>query len=496
MTAMILRRFTLFVVLFVSIATASIQVLNNTELSEDEIQTLPRMTGIYVSVNDLARILSTHIYKNEERKKVVLYIGDHRIKISAESGYVIIDGEAFQMPVHAVGSAGDIYLPAEAFFTILRTTTLPGITYDSHKQTLEINITKFNINRLTIDEKANGTILRLRTGKYFNDGDISIFKHQNGWFYITINGGLVDAAELNRTETRGVIQQVTSDQMKESVQLAFKLRSDIEGYEFYQSHDPSEIVVTLRSPLSKSAARIKNVRNRWRMDTIVLDAGHGGKDGGTVGKYGTKEKDITLDITKRVGRLIEKKTHTKVVYTRDEDVFIPLWKRTKIANENNGKLFVSIHVNANPNRNIKGYETYLLRPGKTEDAIEVSSRENSVINLENTGKKKYESLKGENLIMATMAQAMFMKESEDLASAIQSELSKKITSKNRGVKQAGFYVLIGASMPNVLVEVGFLSNPSEEKKLKKSSYRQRIAEGIYTAILKFKKSREKVLAEG
>jgi N-acetylmuramoyl-L-alanine amidase len=182
------------------------------------------------------------------------------------------------------------------------------------------------------------------------------------------------------------------------------------------------------------------------------------------------------------------------VYTREEDVFVPLWKRTKIANESNGKLFVSIHANANPNRTIKGFETYLLSPGKNKDAVEVASRENSAIKLEEIN-GKYQRLTGENLIMATMAQSMFLKESEDLASIIQMELDKKLdSSPNRGIKQAGFYVLIGASMPNVLVEVGFVSNPQEEIKLTKASYRQKIAESIYNSIRIFKTSREKVLA--
>ena len=215
----------------------------------------------------------------------------------------------------------------------------------------------------------------------------------------------------------------------------------------------------LRAPLSKSAARIKEVKNRWRLNTIVLDAGHGGKDGGTVGKYGVKEKNITLDITKRIGRLVEKNTHIKVVHTREEDIFIPLWKRTKIANENNGKLFISIHANASPNRNVRGFETYLLSPGKTSDAIEVASRENAVIQLEDQQQKIYS---GENLIMATMVQSTHMKDSEEFAGIIQNELASGINSKNRGVKQAGFYVLIGASMPNVLIEVR-----SEERRVGK-----------------------------
>ena len=239
------------------------------------------------------------------------------------------------------------------------------------------------------------------------------------------------------------------------------------------------------------------MKDRWRLDTVVLDAGHGGKDPGTIGRKGTTEKDIVLDITKRVGSFLEKNTHINVVYTREEDVFIPVWKRTKIANESNGKLFVSIHVNSNPNRSVRGFETYLLKPGKTDDAIEVASRENAVIRMEEgKARKKYNAMTGENLIMATMAQSMFMKESEDLAAYIQEELDPLLDSPNRGLKQSGFYVLIGASMPNVLVEAGFISNPNEERKLKSVAYRKKVAKGIYSGIMRFRKSREQVMAEG
>jgi N-acetylmuramoyl-L-alanine amidase len=158
-------------------------------------------------------------------------------------------------------------------------------------------------------------------------------------------------------------------------------------------------------------------------------------------------------------------------------------------------MFLSIHVNANPNKTAYGFETYLLRPGKTEDAIEVAYRENEVIKLEDRSKNKYRDLSGENLIIATMAQSIYMKESEELASIIQEEMAKKVKSKNRGVKQAGFHVLIDASMPNVLIEAGYLTNSNEERNLRKSSYRQTIANSIYRAIVKFRYSREQYLAE-
>ena len=283
--------------------------------------------------------------------------------------------------------------------------------------------------------------------------------------------------------------------MDQTAQLAFQIRSKVESHELYQSKDQNEIVVSLRTPMDNSVSRINKVRDRWKLDTIVLDAGHGGKDPGTSGRRGTKEKDIALDIVKRIGMLLEKNTKLKVIYTRREDVFIPLWKRTKIANESNGKMFISVHLNSSPNKTAYGFETYLLRPGMTEDAIEVAFRENEVIKLEDRSKNKYKDLSGENLIMATMAQSIFMKESEELAAIVQDEMGKKVKSKNRGVKQAGFHVLIDASMPNVLIEAGYLTNANEERNLRNSKYRQTIANSIYRAIVKFRYSREQYLSE-
>ena len=348
------------------------------------------------------------------------------------------------------------------------------------------------LTNISIDVKSNGTIIHLATKKPFSERNISSFINKHGWYYLTIAGAVVDTVNINSGLTRGVVRQIESDQIGSTGQIAFKLSREVISHEWYQSLDPNEIVITLRTPLGELDEHIQDVKERWRLDTVVLDAGHGGKDPGAIGKYGTKEKDVALDITKRAGRLLEK-SGIKVIYTRDEDVFIPLLDRTKIANDSNGKLFVSIHANANKNRKVQGFETFLLRPGKSQDAIEVASRENSVISLEEFT-DQYEDLTGEALIMATMAQSMFMKESEDLASIIQMELDKRLNTPNRGVKQAGFYVLIGASMPNALVEVGFISNPSEEKKLREKAHKQKIAEAIYQAIKHFKQSREKILA--
>ena len=477
--------------------SATILVVNRVNQKENELHILDNSNVTYVSANDLSRVLTSRLpFINKERMKMVLYFSDTRIKISSNSSYILVDEEVYHMPVYAIDSGDDIYLPAVHIFNILKQTVLPGLTYDPIKQRLDIDVVKFNITDLDIEQKTNGTILTIYTRERFLEGHISSFEHDNGWFYLTIQDGIVDTTRINKTDTRGVVAKVTANQFSESAQIAIRLRSSIIGHEVFQSPDPNTIVITLRTPFDKSADRTRVLRNRWRLDTVVLDAGHGGKDGGTVGRNGTREKDIVLDISKRLGLLLEKKTNINVVYTREEDIFIPLWKRTKIANESNGKIFVSIHANSNPNRTARGFESYLLKQGKSDDAIALASRENAVIKLEEHSGDKYKELTGENLIIATMAQSMFLKESEELAAFIQKELGNRLNSPNRGVKQAGFVVLIGASMPNVLIETGFLSNPTEEKHLKQASYRQKIAEGIFSAIVKFRSLREELLAEG
>lgn len=477
----------------ITVLNGEIHVFNRSAGTESEIKTLPKSKLIYISAKDLAHSFTSKLYENTERKKLVLYIAGRKIKISGNSSYIMIDDKPYQMPQITRVESNDLYVPAEDFLGILKATILPGINFDSRKEFLDIDIIRFNITGIHIDVKSNGTIIRLTTKKPFSERNISSFINKHGWYYLTVAGAMVDTTTLNAGLSRGVVRRIESDQIGKTAQVAFKLGKEVISHEWYQSLDPNEIVITLRTPLGKMDEYIEDVKERWRLDTVVLDAGHGGKDPGSQGKYGTKEKDVVLDITKRVGRLLEKNAGIKVVYTRDEDVFVPIIDRTKMANDTNGKLFVSVHANANKNRKIQGFETYLLRPGKSEDAIEVASRENAVIKLEEkTG--QYDNLTGENLIMATMAQSMFMKESEDLAAIIQMELDKRLNTPNRGVKQAGFYVLIGASMPNVLVEVGFISNPAEEKKLKQAVHKQRIAESIYEGIKHFKYSREKLLA--
>ena len=237
-------------------------------------------------------------------------------------------------------------------------------------------------------------------------------------------------------------------------------------------------------------------RKRWDLDVIVIDPGHGGKDPGTIGVTGLKEKDVALSVGLKLGALLRKNMpEVKVVYTRSTDVFIPLYRRGQIANEAGGKLFISIHCNSTLRKPspTRGTEVYLLRPNRSEEAIAIAEQENAVITLEEGYENRYQELTDENFILVTMAQTAYMRSSEILAEQVHREMSKVPGLRGRGVRQAGFYVLVGAAMPNILVETAFVSNRDDEKILRGTTGQTRIAESLYQGIVRYKKEYEKLL---
>jgi N-acetylmuramoyl-L-alanine amidase len=228
-----------------------------------------------------------------------------------------------------------------------------------------------------------------------------------------------------------------------------------------------------------------------RKKIIVVDAGHGGKDFGTVGANGIKEKDLNLDIAYELKSIFDKNDDFEVILTRKDDTFIPLVERTNIANENNADLFISIHCNANFDRNVSGFEVYCLSQKATDsEAAATAVLENSVLELEGKPNKKHKHLQE---VLWSMAMNTFMNESSELSAFICSQASGRLKIPNRGVKQANFYVLKGAQMPSVLVESAFLSNYSEEAKLCTKSFRVSVADSIYEGLIRYyaKKERDK-----
>jgi N-acetylmuramoyl-L-alanine amidase len=233
----------------------------------------------------------------------------------------------------------------------------------------------------------------------------------------------------------------------------------------------------------------QEARERWKLDTVVIDPGHGGKDPGATAN-GLYEKDIVLDVAHKLGDYVENRLGVDVVYTRTDDRFIPLEERGHMANEAGAKLFISLHVNAARAHAAHGTETYFLGPSKTEAAEKVMERENSVIKDEDNT-QRYEDYDEQALVRQTLTQSAYMRQSEQLASLVQSQFEDRVQRDNRGVHQAGFYVLWSASMPSVLVELGFLTNPREARYLKSDRGQTLLASGLFRAVRAYKKKYEK-----
>ncbi|MBC9795514.1 N-acetylmuramoyl-L-alanine amidase family protein [Sinomicrobium weinanense] len=223
--------------------------------------------------------------------------------------------------------------------------------------------------------------------------------------------------------------------------------------------------------------------------TVVLDAGHGGRDPGKVAN-GVKEKDIALDIVLLIGKELEKHDDIKVVYTRKTDKFINLYVRGKIANEANADLFVSVHCNAH-NSNAHGSETYVLGLHANRQNFEVAKTENEVIYLEEDHETNYAGYNinsPESIIGLTIMQEEFLTQSIQLAKLLQDNFTVKLKRKNRGVKQAGFIVLHQTFMPSVLIETGFITNRNEKNYLASKKGKSEVAENIAEAVIHYKKN--------
>jgi N-acetylmuramoyl-L-alanine amidase len=251
--------------------------------------------------------------------------------------------------------------------------------------------------------------------------------------------------------------------------------------------DPPRIVLDVARPVDPSSRDSREQLAPLR--TIVLDAGHGGHDSGATGPTGLMEKDLVLDVTRRVAKLVSAQLGMKVLLTRDSDNFVTLRDRTSYANKQHADLFVSIHANAHREAAADGVETYFLSSEATDSAArQVAALENGVVQLEQPTGRGSGQVDIVKAILWDLAQSEFQVESSRLAEVVHDSMTQTLRISNRGVKQAGFYVLGGAAMPAILLEIGFVTNPKEERKLKDTKYRDEIARAILGGLAEYKRA--------
>ncbi len=472
-------------------------------------EVLPLYSGDqnFVSLKAVAELIDAKIFDNPIKKKSVLYLPQVEIKVTAFNPFVVInEAQTVQMPISTLLVDGVIFVPVDYFLPILNAVlstpiSVPGqtmnvtplLTMETTSDSEEVSVPSGNILKdIDFDLKANGLLIRIHTDRKFSSNEIEIWRNKN-WVYLTVSGATYSKAlaeHIHKAETFDLIKKTLVFQHKASAQLSFQLNGEISGQDILIDDAGRSILVSLRLPTDRATLdQISKKQSQWKIDKIVIDAGHGGKDNGASGKGGTKEKDITLAIALKLGKLIKEKLGITVDYTRDDDTYLTLQARTQYANSKNAKIFVSVHCNSNKSSKPNGFETFFLSPSRNAEALAVARKENEVIHFEEE-QHHYGDFTNEKYILANMMQSVFVQESEELAGHVQKGLDKQLDLANRGVSQAPFYVLMGASMPCILVETAFISNPSEEKFLKSQSGQNKVAEGILDGIRQFIQSYE------
>ncbi len=303
---------------------------------------------------------------------------------------------------------------------------------------------------------------------------------------IPINDGLllrVRSAQHSKSAVRVVMDIESIDDYKIfSLNNPFRIIIDINGRHGSTAHLPEKKTKAAKPPV-KATGKRKPFTKKKRL-LIVVDAGHGGKDPGAIGRKGLREKDITLKLARLVAKELGKKLNSRIVLTRKRDVFVPLEERTAIANSKRADLFISIHINSSRRRSATGFETYILNVSTSEESRRLAARENS------TTRRGLGDLE---FILRDLVKTAKTNDSVRLASSIQGNLVNRLRKKysritGHGVKGAPFYVLVGTRMPSVLVEASFISNSREEKRLRSSKYLKEVATGISTGVVEYVKS--------
>ncbi|MFC1477335.1 N-acetylmuramoyl-L-alanine amidase [candidate division KSB1 bacterium] len=470
----------------------------------DYLSSLQTNIDYFVSAEELASILEVNTYIDEQLGKIVLYLDGTQVTFTADNPFIMVGETLYQMPVEVMDFRSELYIPLQEVLPILN--NLPGdYTFDPGERIFTVYPgDELNITDIAVEEKSNGTLIRIRTLRDFTGKIQEWFDKDKYHLTLSFFKGRLDTLNMTNTDTRGLVLRNMAFQFPESAQITFRLSRYTENYHLEYNKDANEILISLMRtgavPVApppvdpeefvdiKTDDIITKDKESWIIDTIVIDPGHGGKDPGTIYED-MREKDIVLNICRHLKTLLEQsELFKKVVLTREQDVFIPLKERSEIAKDMNGKLFVSVHVNSSKNTRIRGFETYFLRPGMNEDALEVLEvvqRENNVIRLYEDADPERELTEEEKMMLA-ITQSAFVEESKMLAEKVSEGIGRKVKWPDRGIKQAGFLVLWRVPMPNVLVEVGFMSNLSQRNDLKTRAIQHRIAEGIFEGIKRFK----------
>lgn len=432
--------------------------------------------------------------------KVTLQLNNQKITFDTDSRVVTIGNKKMHLSSPTRVIKGKIYVPVEFFLTenfMAIADCKVSWNPENHMITAEPRVSLFLPRIYT---RARLTRIVLESAEEMSP-DV---KKKKKTIVVEIPKARI-ASEENIKIKNQIVDRLKMTQQRRSVLIKIDLTKDVTTYSWHQEKNPNRMVLDIHhpedsqtmedekfpevvlpvtkvsTPQAPSAQPTQTtVRPASQVKKIVVDAGHGGKDPGAIGRKGTKEKDINLLIALELARILEIEGGYDVLLTRSSDTFISLIDRTLFANEHRADLFISIHCNASLRKAQEGFEIYFLADEASDSHAEAAAElENAVIELEGPSSPKKQRLQE---LLFSMARTEFINDSSLLCSTIARDVEKRVPIENRGVKQANFHVLHGAQMPCTLVECAFLTQSSEEQKLRKKKFRSALVDAIFTGI--------------
>lgn len=434
----------------------------------------------FVSAEDVVKGLGGSIEPDSNGFKVTL--GEAVAAFGPDSRYGVIRDDLIEMPAPPAVVDGRPFVPWQFFQGLLSRTAALEASWDAATQTLAIRSPRSDVVGLQVSvanvQGITKTVVTM-TGR----AEHTIVR-QPGWYLVRFQSPIrAPFDEQSYDDPNLASIQFQGNEMR------MKLTSTEIVADTYHLEDPPRLVLDIRKPVGTAPGtppapvpsrpqRLPGVR------TIVLDPGHGGKEVGAVGGGGLMEKDVTLQVCRRLADALEKRVGARVILTRQDDSIVSLDQRTALANQYEADLFLSVHVNAAVgNRDATGSETYFLSLEASDELAKAAAETENA----SAGTSQQADL---NLILWDLAQQAYLDESSRFAQAIQEELNAATGVKNRGVKQAPFKVLIGATMPAALVELAFISNPADEARLQSEEFQRQMVDAIARAVEKYKNDYE------
>jgi N-acetylmuramoyl-L-alanine amidase len=451
--------------------------------------------ALYLRAHDVARIFKATQFWNASSRKVVLGVEKTRFTLTLDTRVVVVDGEPVMMKSPIRYDAGFVMIPMEFVLDIAAPYSPSVLSWDTASNTLRVEKIGYNVESVSFSSTQNRSVATIRMTEpliYHPDTTTP------GLIRLKIYGGRVDVSKFDLRQARGLFNGVRAEQTDRDAYVYFDIKQMTSRVIVERQENPPSIAVVLEQgelpeiPDPDLAGRKKiefiddrpNERRKLTINTVVLDPGHGGKDNGKAGRNGILEKEVNLMIAQRARVLLERELGVDVILTRESDELLSLTRRTEIANESGGDLFVSIHCNSWFSSETGGFEAYFLSPARTEWDKAVAMAENSADDFAAVGSADLSS--DISFILWDLVQNEYINESSYLAEVVQKAMSDRLSIRDRGVKQANFTVLQGARMPAVLIETAFLSNPTEEALLTDESFQDQVARGLVEAIRLFR----------